>query len=923
MTTPASRRAARTISSPAVAHDLIGRDLERAFFGERLDAALRGEGCALVLLGDAGVGKSRMLREWIALAAERAFVCAAAENFEHATEAFAAAAQAVGTVLEREPHAWPAAHAPRRLLERLTGRLEESDESAQPWQKRRLFDAVDDALQRASERHPLLVCIDDAQWADPESLEVATFLASRLERRRAILILSARTSRTPHPEALARAIEALERLRWCHRVALRPLSERDTRGLVTRAVGKSRSVSAQTIDEICRRSEGVPLFAESLVRDALHGSPGAPSLPASVAQTVERQMATLRAEDAEAIEIASALGLVVEFPMFADVSARSDDDATRVLRRARDAGLLAAGEHDGRLRFTHHLVRDAVYARLLPSQRRQIHRRIAERMEAARDGSPAMLAHHWREAGDLERAAPYAVAAGEDALGRYAFASARDQFEAALACGVLEPAQRARVSRDLGTAYHLLGDAQGAYRCFEDALALYRDLGAQPDALAVLLQLASAAEHNGDMPRALGHAADALAEAAPGSREQFMANVTIAFHWMLGVDVVRAEPYVEAAEAYAGSDRDTLYVVRMHLARASVAFFHGRYDEWRANVDAAGSAAQERGDPTPIVSALLNMAMLAVDIGLGDPALEATTRAQSLADEFGLRYYSVAARLILADIWNQRGELERACAAFLEHRAYAVDADSLRFLASYFGVRLGLATGNPILVDEYLAADLLETVFASRRQEFIGLLGAVHADAAARRGQRRDAERTIARVFDTIESPQWVDEELVTLARLAADDDLERLEAFLDRPYGTSPVTRALRMLAQAALAMRLGKKARARALAQDVAIAARDLRRPLVEAAALEILGDASAALAIYEAAGARGDAARLDADARRGVHDGSALTKRQREIARLVAAGTTNRDIAEQLSISVRTVEHHVAAILAKRAVRSRGDL
>jgi DNA-binding CsgD family transcriptional regulator len=917
----AGSRGTRVISSRVWAHRLVGRGRERAFFDERLAQAVQGRGSVLLLLGEAGVGKTRLLREWVTSASQRGFLCSIGENFEHAAEAFATIAQALGALLERAPEAMPTSPAAAKLLERLVAQSQPGDSleaDGQPWQKRRLFVVTGDLLQRASELHPVLLCIDDAQWADPESLELLVYLASRIEDRRAIIAVSARTPRASD-DGLAAALGALERVQWCHRILLGPLSETETRELIRAALGPERHLPARTVDEICRRSEGLPLFAEGLLREALHAPNSAPSLPISVAQATGRQLSALQPQDAAGIEVGAVLGLAFETEAFVRVSALTEGDATRALRGARDVGLLTSDE-SGRLRFTHQLVRDAVYERLLPTQRRALHRRIAELLEASRDASPATLAHHWKAAGDDSRAASYAVTAGEEALRRYAFASARDQFEAALTSQTLVQAERAAVLRQLGTAYNLLGDAAEAYRRYDGALRLYRELGDRKKALQVLLLLTIAAQRKYDSEATLRHSREALAEAEPGSADAFMANASIAFHLTMEVEIEAAEPYLEAAERFTG-ERDGTYVVRLLQSRAVAAFYRGRYDEWRVAADAAVTAAEEQGDPTPIVFSLLNMGVLACEIGLFDVAIEWAERVRAIADEYGLAYHSALARLELSEIALLRGDLAGARQALQATRAFAVDANVFRFRSCYVGIRLGLLLGDAALADEYASVQTLEDAFASGSVGSLGTLGAAHADLASQRKDRRAAEKLVGRILAAADSAQWLVEELPTYLRSAADEDLPRIVWLLTK-HRETPSSRAARLLAEAMLAGRQGKRSRMRALATEAVAAARRIGRPLHEAHALEVFGDHEAALAIYERLGAAGEVARLDAAGRRSKH-GAALTKREREIARLVCDGKSNRDIADCLRISVRTVEHHVASIFAKRSVRSRADL
>jgi DNA-binding CsgD family transcriptional regulator len=912
------------ISSARAAKRLIGREEERAFFEARLAEAERGNGSVILLLGEAGFGKTRLLREVMADAADRGFLTVLGENFEYAAEAFAPAVQAFGSLARAEPRAMPTLPAARRLFGRFLDRFQpENDDDAvpEPWQKRRLFVLAGDVLERAADRSPIVLAVDDAQWADPESLELLTYLASRLERSRAIVVLSGRIERANAREPFARALADLERFKWCSRVLLGPLSVPEMRELVLSAVGLELSLPARTLDEICQRSEGIPLFAEGLVREALLAPGAARPMPLSVEQSVNRQLSALHSEDAASLEVASALGVAFETRRFIEVSGRAEPEATRALRAARDAGLLAEGERGGTMRFNHQLVRDAVYARLLDNERRAIHRRIAVSMESTGDCSVAQLAHHWKCAGDAARATSYALRAGEDAFASYAFGSAREQFEAALSGDSLGPARRADVLEKLGTANATLGDQSAAYRCLEDALSVRRQEGDASRVARVLLEMAIVANRSADEARAIRDARAALAAAREGSGESFKANALLAFYLTAAASFDEAMPYLEAAEA-CDADRDGAYAVRLHLARAMTCFFRGDYEGWRAAADRAIGEAESVGDPSAIVFSLVNATAAAKDLAYFDLTANWLARAGSVADEYGMSVHAAMVSITRADIALERGDLAGMLVALRDARRLFIDVGNFRYQLAWLGIRFGLAIGDRTIVAEYCSPQMLDEAFATRSELVFGLLGAAHAEVAAQSGDRARAESLIARILDAAASPEWIASELWTIVRYAADVDLARIEVLLRHPHQQGAVTRSSRWLAEALLAQRCGKPDRARSVAQRALHSARDLALPLFEARGLEILGERDAALAIYERVGARGEAARLNAESAR-ARSPSALTRREREVARLVAAGTSNRAIADQLCISVRTAEHHVAAILAKLSLRSRDEL
>lgn len=522
------------ISTSLTAKLLVGRDRERAFFDARIAAAERREGSMVLLFGEAGIGKTRLLRDWTSTAAARGFASASASNYEYAKAAFAPAAEALQALVAREPRAVPRVPSARRLFDRFLSLFDSAGDDGrdEPWQKRRLFVILSEVIERVAEISPVVLAVDDAHWADPESIELLQYLCAKLESSRTIVVLAAR-SEARAGGALADALAALERHPWCYRVVLGGLDEERTRDLVSSTLPRNRTLTQRAIDAICRRSEGNPLFAEDLVRDALAHPDSSEALPASVEQSVRRRLEQMSNEDVASLEVASAIGPSFDGALFERVASLAPQDAARVLRTARDLGLIVDDAAGGptAIRFRHHLTRDAIYGRLVAHERRSIHARIAESIEGGGTidaSAAAALAHHLSRAGDAIGASQHAERAGDEAMRRYAFGSARDHFESALAGEPLRTPRRATLHAKLGTAYELLGSARSAYDQFESAVAHYQERGERQDVARFSLRLARAAFRTANTEAAIRHGRVALEASREDEPTWFMANVSLA-----------------------------------------------------------------------------------------------------------------------------------------------------------------------------------------------------------------------------------------------------------------------------------------------------------------------------------------------------------------------------------------------------------
>ena len=280
------------ISSPLRARRLVGRAQECAFFEARATAAIRGRGSVVTLLGGAGEGKTRLLRTWASIAEAHGFAVALAQNYAFARTPYAPIVDILAPLLAREPRARPTPPQERALLERLlvSSVPEPQGTEPQPWEKRRLLAVIGRTLARIASVGPLAIFVDDAQWLDAESREVLQYVAATCKDQRFIIALGARSEASERSAGFDELLLALDRLDGTQHVALQPLDDGQVRELILATAPPSDALSQRMVSEICRMSEGNPLFVEDLVRDAM-ARPGAHDLlPRSVEQSVRRRM---------------------------------------------------------------------------------------------------------------------------------------------------------------------------------------------------------------------------------------------------------------------------------------------------------------------------------------------------------------------------------------------------------------------------------------------------------------------------------------------------------------------------------------------------------------------------------------------------------------------------------------------------------
>jgi tetratricopeptide (TPR) repeat protein len=476
----------------------IGRGPELELLRGALDDAREGRGRFVALVGDAGIGKTRTLEEFV----RRTELPDARVLWGRCPEhpglpAYWPWTQAIERWVERcdaatlGPMLGQAAADLAQLMPIVAARLPQVEPPApcDPAQSRlRLFDGVAGLLRRMAVAEPLVLVLDDLHWADEGSSRLLGFVAAEL-RRSQVLILGSYRERElrRRPAMLGEIARVSERL---------PLD-----GFGLEEVGefvRNRNhdrASDAVIARLHGASQGNPFFLDELVRmlsakGGLDDEDGMANrlLPDQVRHVIQRNLASLAAEDRAILEAAAVLGYDFDVGRLRALCDRSPDVLLERLHVLADAGVVEeVPDAGGRFRFAHVLVRDALYADLSPLDRARLHRRVGLALEALHEGvhEPpyAELAHHFVHAavlGDAGKALGHATRAGEQALARLAYEEAVNHFEVALRMLRLESPDDARelqLRMRLGRAQACAGDHSRARGTFERAAERARALG--------------------------------------------------------------------------------------------------------------------------------------------------------------------------------------------------------------------------------------------------------------------------------------------------------------------------------------------------------------------------------------------------------------------------------------------------------------
>lgn len=433
---------------------LVGRDAELTELSSLLGVRPSPEhdaqpGGAVVLSGDAGVGKTRLLVELRDVAFAEGWQVFAGHCLDFGDSAlpYLPFSEVLGRVAAELPEVADAVAGQHPALARLQpGRrvLGSSDASADPGVLDRgdLFEAVHALLEAAAAKAPVLLVLEDTHWADQSTRDLISFLLSRPFAGPVAVVVSYRADDLHRRHPLRRQVAEWSRVRGVHRLALTPLPDDAVRALVAEIAPDA--LSEEALAGVVARAEGNAFFVEELTNAAADGGRW---VPADLADVLLVRLDRLDDTARQVVRTASAAGRQVSHEMLAATSGLASDALDEGLRRAVEMNVLYA--RDDRYAFRHALLGEAVYDDLLPGERVRLHAQYAAALQAgAARGTAAELARHARLANHLDTALTASIQAGHEASRVGGPDEAAYHFQQALEL-LVDPARCARVDVDV------------------------------------------------------------------------------------------------------------------------------------------------------------------------------------------------------------------------------------------------------------------------------------------------------------------------------------------------------------------------------------------------------------------------------------------------------------------------------------------
>jgi ATP/maltotriose-dependent transcriptional regulator MalT len=961
---------------------LIGRERALQSVRDAQAEALTDSARVVLVGGEAGIGKTRLIDEFVAEASTDAIV-ARGQCVDFASDAppygpLAAVLRQLLTALGADrvrASAGPAHDALRVLLPELAGAPEDTqlDDDA-PGGRGRLFEAITALVESVASHQPLLVVIEDLHWCDQATLSVLRFLVKVVDARGLLLIFTFRSDELGHGHPLRSWLPELDRSRRVVRIDLARLNRAQVGRMLAAAWGEP--ASRADIDAVYTRSDGIPFFVEELASDG----PGAAlsmSMPKTLRGVLLARYETLSEDAQNVLRAIAAGGQHVRHDLLVRVMAADDGDIDTAAREAISADVLVAD--DTSYTFRHALMQEAVHSQLLPGERVRLHTAYAEALtDAGRTGmtDAGAISYHWMAAHNLRNAFAASIEAMRQARASYANSAAARMGERAIELWDRVPdaqtvAGRSRVDLLSETAYVLrnAGESERALALIDEALDA--DDGADPELRAAMLRnKASFLANDGRTGsiELLGQARDLLTGTQPSV---LRANVLgeLAARLMLAGRLVDAvsmadRAYTEAvavhsdtrrsvavnirgvsrvslgeidegladlaqARELAGETMDSAYL-RYWVNQSHVLAVLGRFADAVAMAEEGVAIARERGvERTSGAILVANMIAPLFALGQADRATELLDNALELDAPIG---YS--APLQRDKLWMTLIAGDPMAADRLLHswragldRQRQIDAPADLNLA-YIDASIAMELGDPVRA--WHAASALVRAGRDRDPAFDLPLAAIGARALA----RLTADRTPIPATDAIAEPLTYDAARNTLR--------EVVDAVSWWPAAPGYVAIFAAELGGADARGDDPELWKAAIVAAEHPTSPAHLwpyaayRSALVSAAA----GDRAAAESSARAA--RDRAAQIGAGlyvrhaddflnragltARPTSSDTSSesgrLTDRESQVLDLLAQGLSNREIGERLFISTKTASVHVSNILRKTGASSRTE-
>lgn len=647
----------------------VGRTIELARLGDALAAARAGRGRVVIVGGEAGIGKSRLIDRFVqGLGANDRVIRGSCVDLGVGELPLAPFIEGFRTLVRSIPRELrPALLGPGRSdLERLVPELAEREATARPnrdepdaMAQLRLFEAVLGVLQRIARDDPVVVVVEDIQSADRSSLGLVGFVARAIRAGRLLIVLTVRTDEIQQRPAALSALAEWERQDHVDRIDLGALGRDELAALVA-----SRGIEARPdiVDALTDRTDGNPFFVDQLIDATV--PPGlvsdAGQLPLALRDVLAARVDILAEEDQQVLRAAAAASRRIDDTLLSAVLERPIPTVASALRRIVDAGFLVREPSGAGFRFRHALLREFVEDGLFSGERAWLHREVARELQRrvdAGDGEipAAEIAHHLESAGDRSGAIVANLRAARQAEGVFAHGEAHRLYERVLA---------------------LWEEVPAAATITETARAVVAERAAETAMLA------------GDGPRAVELQRALVAETDPTSDPLRSGLLHERLRWFLweSDDRTAAADAVHEAMRLVPADPPSAARARVLAHMAAIELYRHEYESSQAHASEAVEMARAVGARSEEALALGVRGWDRAVLGDLDGGLIDFETGQRIAVELGSPEGQALAAVSLASLLDRAGRSAESLAAA---QAGLADVRRLGVARTYGGLLYG------------------------------------------------------------------------------------------------------------------------------------------------------------------------------------------------------------------------------------------
>jgi DNA-binding CsgD family transcriptional regulator len=947
---------------------LVGREAELSALVGALDSAVAAEPAVVLLGGEAGVGKTRLVEEAASRARDAGARVLVGGCVELGGEGlpFMPLADALRSLLRVTPpdqldeFLGPARLQLARLVPELDPDTAPSPSPPGDGGTARLLELALGVIQRLAADRPLMFVIEDLHWADRSTLDLVTLLVRALRGVRVLVVVTFRSDEIHRTHPLRPLVTGWERVRSVRHIELDRFTAEEVAGQLEAILGAP--ARRRLVELVYDRSEGNAFLVEEIL-GAVQGGADPDQLPLTLRDVLLARAERLTAPTQSLLRVAAAGGKSVPDGLLAAVAGLDEPSLDAALREAIEHRLLVVDEAGTGYVFRHALTRDAIYDDTLPRERVRIHSAYADALStdpglAGADAEATVataLALHWSAAHDLPRALPACLDAARLAA-PYAPADALRQLERALELWPRVPDAEERCGVDIVEVLHRAGVSAYAAGALDRSLALFAEaldeLGPDADAerRALLLEAKAAALIDVSRPdeatAALEEAESLLPEEPPTVARAVVLAALAGRRFFTG-ELERcqlaSERAVAAARAAGAHEPEANALILLGCARVYLEDGDGV-----TLMQTAFELAEANGSHRTALRALLALSDALELHGDHEHSAEIAERGLALATRAGLtrNVYGVYLAHNLAEAWFHLGRWRESTQCLTDTIDSGVAGPLAGVLHELRGKIATLSGDFEAAEDDLQAAGRLRS---DPEDQFSLPLEFSRAELARARGDL-DVARGVVRdalAGSSVARYQWP---LVSLglrieaeSAHAAPEYVTALRSLAGKLAATTPPARVYSALAAAEAERAVGEPAdwtRAVAVCREAhdpyllayallrhaqrACAAGDrdeATAPLREAARLAaslgaepLLGEARAL--------ARRARIQIDDEGATEADNGFGLTEREREVLVLLSEGRSNPQIASELFISPKTASVHVSNILGKLGVASRGE-